>query len=65
MFTLISRSAASISLSAINMLLNKGKQTISGVNRTGRLAVLAYMGMLLALYAVALARILQLSRSVI
>jgi hypothetical protein len=47
------------------MLLNKGKQTISGVNRTGRLAVLAYMGMLLALYAVALARILQLSRSVI
>ncbi|MEI8249891.1 MAG: hypothetical protein WCF98_01835 [Synechococcus sp. ELA057] len=51
--------------SAINMLLNKGKQTISGVNRTGRLAVLTYMGMLLALYAVALARILQLSRSVI
>ena len=51
--------------STVNMLLNKGKQTINGVNRTGRVVVLIYMGMVLSLYAVALARILQLSRSML
>lgn len=51
--------------SAINSLLNKGKPTIAGVNRSGRIAVLMFNGMVLALYAVALTRILQLSRAVV
>lgn len=51
--------------SAINTLLNKGKPTITGVNRTGRIAVLVFNGMLLALYTVAFARILQLTKAVV
>lgn len=51
--------------SAINTLLNKGKPTITGVSRTGRIAVLVFNSMLLGLYAAAFARILQLTRAVI
>lgn len=51
--------------SAINTLLNKGKPTISGVTRSGRVAVLIFNGMLLALYAVAFTRILQLTKAVV
>ena len=50
--------------SAINTLLNKGKPMITGVSRTGRIAVLMFNGMLLGLYAVAFARILQLTKAV-
>jgi len=50
--------------SAINTLLNKGKPTIIGVSRTGRIAMLIFNGMLLCLYTVAFARILQLTRAV-
>lgn len=51
--------------SSINTLLNKGKPTIVGVSRTGRMLVLTYLGMLISLYAVAFTRILQLTRAVI
>ena len=46
----------------INTLLNKGKPMITGVSRTGRIIVLIFNGMLLGLYAVAFARILQLTK---
>ena len=49
--------------STANTLLNKGKPTIIGVNRSGRIAVLVFNSMLLALYAVAFARILQLTKA--
>jgi len=51
--------------SAINTLLNKGKPTIIGVSRSGRILVLLYLFMVLGLYAVTFTRILQLTRSVI
>lgn len=51
--------------SAINTLLNKGKPTITGVSRSGRIAVLIFNGMLLALYTVAFARILQLTKAAV
>lgn len=51
--------------SSISTLLNKGKPTIVGVSRTGRLLVLLYLGMVLGLYALTFARILQLSRSLL
>jgi hypothetical protein len=51
--------------SSINTLLNKGKQSITGVNRTGRIVVLIYMIMILCLYAVAFTRILQLTKAMI
>lgn len=51
--------------SAINTLLNKGKPTITGITRTGRIAVLLFNGMLLGLYAVAFARILQLTKAAV
>lgn len=51
--------------SAINTLLNKGKPTITGVSRQGRVAVLVFNSMLLALYTVAFARILQLTKAVV
>ncbi len=49
--------------STINTLINKGKPTITGVSRTGRITVLIFNGMLLSLYAVAFARILQLTKA--
>jgi len=49
--------------SSMTTLLNKGKPTISGVNRLGRIVVLIYLTMLLMLYTVALTRILQLTRA--
>ena len=48
---------------SISTLLNKGKPTIVGVSRTGRLLVLLYLGMVLGLYALTFARILQLTRA--
>jgi hypothetical protein len=51
--------------STINTLLNKGKPTVIGINRSGRIAVLVFNGMILALYAVAFTRILQLTRAVV
>jgi hypothetical protein len=51
--------------SATNTLLNKSRQTITGASRFGRFVVLVYMGMVLSVYGVVLARILQLSRLVI
>jgi len=51
--------------SSISTLLNKGKPTIVGVSRNGRLVVLLYMAMVLGLYALTFARILQLTRAVI
>jgi hypothetical protein len=51
--------------SSITTLLNKGKPTIVGVSRSGRLLVLLYLSMVLGLYAVTFTRILQLTRSVI
>lgn len=50
---------------SISTLLNKGKPTIVGVSRTGRLLVLLYLGMVLGLYALTFARILQLTRALI
>jgi hypothetical protein len=50
---------------SISTLLNKGKPTIAGVSRTGRLLVLLYLAMVLGLYALTFARILQLTRSLI
>jgi len=50
---------------SISTLLNKGKPTIVGVSRTGRLLVLLYLGMVLGLYALTFARILQLTRSML
>jgi hypothetical protein len=50
--------------SAITTLINKGKPTIAGVSRQGRVLVLAYLVMVVGLYAVAFARILQLTRTV-
>lgn len=50
--------------SAINSLLNKSKPMITGVSRTGRIAVLVFNGMLLGLYAVSFTRILQLTKAV-
>ena len=49
--------------STVNTLINKGKATITGVSRTGRLTALIFNGMLLSLYAVAFARILQLTKA--
>lgn len=49
--------------SSINTLLNKGKPTIIGVSRSGRILVLVYQTMVLGLYAVTFTRILQLARS--
>lgn len=51
--------------SSISTLLNKGKPTIVGVSRNGRLLVLLYLAMVLGLYALTCARILQLTRAVI
>lgn len=50
---------------SINTLLNKGKPTIVGVSRSGRLLVLLYLGMVLGLYALTFARILQLTRALV
>lgn len=50
---------------SISTLLNKGKPTIVGVSRRGRLLVLLYLGMVLGLYALTFARILQLTRSML
>lgn len=50
---------------SVSTLLNKGKPTIVGVSRSGRLLVLLYMVMVLSLYALTFARILQLTRAVI
>jgi hypothetical protein len=50
--------------SAITTLIDKGKPTIAGVGQRGRMLVLAYKVMVVGLYAVAFARILQLTRSV-
>jgi hypothetical protein len=50
--------------SSITTLINKGKPTIAGVSRRGRVLVIVYTGMLVGLYAVAFARILQLTRAV-
>jgi hypothetical protein len=36
-----------------------------GVTRTGRILVLVYLGMILGLYALTFARILQLTRSLV
>ena len=47
----------------ITTLLNRGKPTIAGTSRGGRVLVLLYLGMVMALYAVAFARILQLTRA--
>ena len=49
--------------STVNALLNKGKTNITGVSRLGRVVVLIFDGMLLALYTVAFARILQLTKA--
>jgi hypothetical protein len=49
--------------STVNTLINKGKSTITGVSRTGRITALIFNGMLLSLYAVAFARILQLTKA--
>ncbi len=51
--------------SSITTLLNKGKPTIVGVSRSGRVLVLVYLCMVLGLYAVVFTRILQLTRAVI
>lgn len=51
--------------SSVTTLLNRSKPTISGVSRRGRVLVLIHQLMLTALYAVAFARILQLTRAVI
>jgi hypothetical protein len=51
--------------SSITTLINKGKPTIAGVSRQGRVLVLAFLIMVLGLYAVAFARILQLTRVVL
>lgn len=51
--------------SSINPLLNKGKPSIIGVSRSGRILVLVYQTMVLGLYAVTFTRLLQLSRSVL
>lgn len=51
--------------SSITTLLNKGKPTIVGVSRSGRILVLMYLSMVLGLYAVTFTRILQLTRSAI
>ena len=48
---------------SISTLLNKGKPTIVGVSRCGRLLVLLYLAMVLGLYALTFARILQLTRA--
>lgn len=51
---------------SINNLLSKSKQpTVVGVSRAGRVLVLTYLGMLVALYAVVFTRILQLTRAVV
>lgn len=50
---------------SISTLLNKGKPTLVGVTRTGRILVLVYLGMILGLYALTFARILQLTRSLV
>ena len=51
--------------SSIITLLNKGKPTIVGESRSGRILVLVYFVMVPGLYAVAFTRILQLTRAVI
>ncbi len=54
--------------SAVNTLLNRGnrdKATIVGTNHVGRLLVLGYLVMILALYAAVFTRILQLTKAVI
>ena len=53
-----------IYLLEITTLINKGKPTIAGVSRRGQVLVIVYTGMLVGLYAVAFARILQLTRAV-
>lgn len=50
---------------SITTLLNKGKPTIIGVSRNGRILVLVYLSMVLGLYAVTFTRLLQLTRSVL
>jgi len=49
--------------STINTLINKGKPVITGVSRQGRIIVLLFNVMTLSLYAVAFARILQLTKA--
>lgn len=49
--------------STINTLINKGKPSIIGVSRKGRIVVLCFNAMLLCLYAVAFTRILQLTKA--
>ena len=50
---------------SISTLLNKGKPTLVGVTRLGRTLVLIYLGMILGLYALTFARILQLTRALV
>ena len=49
--------------STVNTLINKGKPSIIGVSRKGRIVVLRFNAMLLCLYAVAFTRILQLTKA--
>jgi len=49
--------------STVHTLINKGTPSISGVSRKGRLLVLLFNVMALSLYAVAIARILQLTKA--
>jgi hypothetical protein len=49
--------------STIHTLINKGTPAISGVSRHGKLIVLLFNVMALSLYAVAIARILQLTKA--
>jgi hypothetical protein len=50
--------------SSITTLINKGNPTIAGVSHRDRMLVLAYLVMVVGLYSVAFARILQLTRAV-
>lgn len=49
--------------STINTLISKGKSVITGVSRQGRITVMIFNVMTLCLYAVAFARILQLTKA--